>query len=75
MTTKFSFYQKWIDRDFDTRYKRQQWAESTFGKPGVKYSWFRRTYVIPTKYGINDINEVFYFKREKDATLFSLRWS
>jgi hypothetical protein len=76
MTVKFSFNRRYFDADFNTAsLDRLKWTKKTFGQPGVRYSWFTRTYVVPTNLGINDLKEVYYFKREKDATLFSLRWS
>jgi hypothetical protein len=74
MTVKFSFNRSYFDNDIKLSLTRSKWTKKTFGQPGVKYSWFTRTYVVPTNFGINDLREVFYFKNEKDAVLFALRW-
>jgi hypothetical protein len=73
MTVKFSFNRSYFNKDVSLN--RSKWTRETFGQPGVKYSWFTRTYVVPTNFGINDLKEVYYFKSEKDAMLFALRWS
>ena len=80
MNIKFSFYRRYLDivnyeKDFHASIEREKWTESIFGKPGVTRTWFKRTYAVPTQLGINDLRETYYFKREKDATMFSLRWS
>ena len=78
MTVKFSFYQKYLDvnykSEFQKKIEREKWSQKTFGKPGVSHNWFKRTYAIPTQLGINDLREVYYFKKEKDATMFALKW-
>ena len=80
MTVKFSFHRRYLDvvnyeKDSRASIEREKWTEKTFGKPGVSHTWFRRTYAVPTQLGINDLREVYYFKREKDATMFMLRWA
>lgn len=74
MTIKIEFYRRYFDRDFHIGLHRRNWTETRFGKPNMRNSWFVRTYIIPTRYGINELREVYYFKKEKDAVLFALRW-
>ncbi len=79
MNKKFTFHYRYLDVDYEQkskiRYQRLKWAKETFGPTGVNRSWFVRTYATPTNYGINDLRDVFYFKDEKYATLFCLRWT
>lgn len=48
--------------------KVRDWCAEMFGPGGrnKKYRW---------RYGWTDTKSTFYFKDEKDATLFTIRWS
>lgn len=59
-----------------------KWARATFGqsKPkGVKMSqmlwWRRKMYSYTNGYGNRRPVTRFYFKRESDAMMFTLRWA
>jgi len=76
MTAKITFYERYFDKDISkTNRQYFKWLRDTLGGPGTKKTWFTRTYRVPTKYNINDLKHIYYFKNSQDATLFALRFS
>jgi hypothetical protein len=67
--TKVEFPKDWDWTNATTAATRsvimREWCEGRFGPGGRKSRW---------RFGWTNLTSTFYFKQEKDATMFVLRW-
>lgn len=61
--------------------ERYRWVLNAFGAPGAKNQWYSRLFVTDSyrygprnKYTYNTLKRTYYFRSEKQAAFFAIKW-